>query len=213
MPYIQRSVPNGILFYFFRVCQRCAYPRMGLPCLISTLLSLALRTIIHAFHHSFFPFSTSSVSSLRDHSTWEVGPLSLPASMMHPSRTSSIRRGSGTITSGQPDVLSFTPLYYWPACSIGSSYWMPGFLYCVFLLCLCRNLSLLILSSLITSSTIGYDGSMMNGLQSLPQWQSAFNNPSNGTLGVLNAITVRVFFRTANHNFWSSIGYLRALEL
>ena len=112
MPYIQRSVPNGILFYFFRVCQRCAYPRMGLPCLISTLLSLALRTIIHAFHHSFFPFSTSSVSSLRDHSTWEVGPLSLPASMMHPSRTSSIRRGSGTITSGQPDVLSFTPLYY-----------------------------------------------------------------------------------------------------
>ena len=60
---------------------------------------------------------------------------------------------------------------------------------------------LLILSSLITSSTIGYDGSMMNGLQSLPQWQSAFNNPSNGMLGVLNAITVGVFFRTANHNF------------
>ena len=71
----------------------------------------------------------------------------------------------------------------------------------VFLLCFCRNRLLLILSSLITSSTIGYDGSMMNGLQSLPQWQSAFNNPSNGMLGVLNAITVGVFFRTANHNF------------
>ncbi|KIM70614.1 hypothetical protein SCLCIDRAFT_157389 [Scleroderma citrinum Foug A] len=41
---------------------------------------------------------------------------------------------------------------------------------------------------LTTSSTNGYDGSMMNGLQSLPQWQSAFNHPSNGMLGVLNAI-------------------------
>ncbi|KIM53699.1 hypothetical protein SCLCIDRAFT_31680 [Scleroderma citrinum Foug A] len=41
---------------------------------------------------------------------------------------------------------------------------------------------------LITSSTVGYDGSMMNGLQSLPQWQSAFNYPSNGLLGLLNAI-------------------------
>ncbi|KAF8551822.1 hexose transporter [Imleria badia] len=41
---------------------------------------------------------------------------------------------------------------------------------------------------LITSSTTGYDGSMMNGLQSLPQWESAFNYPSNGNLGLLNAI-------------------------
>ncbi|KAN0084416.1 hexose transporter [Tylopilus felleus] len=41
---------------------------------------------------------------------------------------------------------------------------------------------------LITSSTTGYDGSMMNGLQSLPQWESAFHNPSNGKLGLLNAI-------------------------
>lgn len=41
---------------------------------------------------------------------------------------------------------------------------------------------------LITSSTNGYDGSMMNGLQSLPQWESAFNNPSGGKLGLLNAI-------------------------
>ncbi|KIM63728.1 hypothetical protein SCLCIDRAFT_23910 [Scleroderma citrinum Foug A] len=40
----------------------------------------------------------------------------------------------------------------------------------------------------ITSSIFGYDGSMMNGLQSLPQWQSAFNYPSNGVLGILNAI-------------------------
>ncbi|KZP23027.1 hexose transporter [Athelia psychrophila] len=41
---------------------------------------------------------------------------------------------------------------------------------------------------LITSSTNGYDGSMMNGLQSLPQWRSAFKNPSGGMLGLLNAI-------------------------
>ncbi|KAF4622204.1 hypothetical protein D9613_009628 [Agrocybe pediades] len=41
---------------------------------------------------------------------------------------------------------------------------------------------------LVTSSTNGYDGSMMNGLQSLPQWQSAFNNPHGGALGLLGAI-------------------------
>ncbi|KAG6335511.1 hypothetical protein ID866_3583 [Astraeus odoratus] len=40
---------------------------------------------------------------------------------------------------------------------------------------------------LITSSTNGYDGSMMNGLQSLSQWQTAFH-PSNAMLGLLNAI-------------------------
>ncbi|KAF8634309.1 hypothetical protein AX17_004261 [Amanita inopinata Kibby_2008] len=37
---------------------------------------------------------------------------------------------------------------------------------------------------LITSSTNGYD----DGLQSLDQWKSAFNNPSGGKLGLLNAI-------------------------
>jgi sugar porter (SP) family MFS transporter len=41
---------------------------------------------------------------------------------------------------------------------------------------------------LITSSTNGYDGSMMNGLQSLDQWKNAFNNPTGGMLGLLNAI-------------------------
>lgn len=45
-------------------------------------------------------------------------------------------------------------------------------------------------SSLITSSTNGFDGSMMNGLQSLNQWKEAFNNPSNSMLGLLNAIQV-----------------------
>ncbi|KAJ8081528.1 hypothetical protein PM082_007373 [Marasmius tenuissimus] len=41
---------------------------------------------------------------------------------------------------------------------------------------------------LITSSTNGYDGSMMNGLQSLDQWQDDFNRPSDSMLGLLNAI-------------------------
>ncbi|KAJ8494488.1 hypothetical protein ONZ45_g3409 [Pleurotus djamor] len=41
---------------------------------------------------------------------------------------------------------------------------------------------------LVTSSTNGYDGSMMNGLQSLPQWRDYFNRPSGGMLGLLNAI-------------------------
>ncbi|EIW83369.1 hexose transporter [Coniophora puteana RWD-64-598 SS2] len=45
-----------------------------------------------------------------------------------------------------------------------------------------------ILVLLITSTTNGFDGSMMNGLQSQSQWESAFNHPSGGQLGLLNAI-------------------------
>ncbi|KAJ3739943.1 hexose transporter [Lentinula detonsa] len=41
---------------------------------------------------------------------------------------------------------------------------------------------------LITSCTNGYDGSMMNSLQSLPQWKDYFNHPSPSKLGLLNAI-------------------------
>ncbi|KAF9456247.1 general substrate transporter [Collybia nuda] len=41
---------------------------------------------------------------------------------------------------------------------------------------------------LITSSTNGFDGSMMNGLQTLDQWNSAFHTPTGGKLGLLNAI-------------------------
>ncbi|KAG1890660.1 general substrate transporter, partial [Suillus fuscotomentosus] len=39
----------------------------------------------------------------------------------------------------------------------------------------------------------GYDGSMMNGLQSFPQWESAFGYPSGGKLGLLNTIQVSFF--------------------
>ncbi|KAI0049195.1 hexose transporter [Auriscalpium vulgare] len=41
---------------------------------------------------------------------------------------------------------------------------------------------------LITSSTNGYDGSMMNALQSDTQWIAYFNNPHGSKLGLLNAI-------------------------
>ncbi|KDN48792.1 hypothetical protein RSAG8_02779, partial [Rhizoctonia solani AG-8 WAC10335] len=48
------------------------------------------------------------------------------------------------------------------------------------------NLSLLI--SLITSSANGFDSSMMNGLQIVPDWQYYFGNPSGSTLGMVNAV-------------------------
>lgn len=43
---------------------------------------------------------------------------------------------------------------------------------------------------LITSMTNGYDGSMMNGLQTLDTWQDYFGRPTGGTLGIFNAIQV-----------------------
>ncbi|KAF8953989.1 general substrate transporter [Flammula alnicola] len=49
-------------------------------------------------------------------------------------------------------------------------------------------LNLWIVLLLITSSTNGYDGSMMNGLQSVDAWETEFNTPRGGTLGLFNAI-------------------------
>lgn len=40
----------------------------------------------------------------------------------------------------------------------------------------------------LTSATNGYDGSMMNGLQTLPAWQNEFGHPHGSILGILNAI-------------------------
>ncbi|KUJ23713.1 putative lactose permease [Mollisia scopiformis] len=42
--------------------------------------------------------------------------------------------------------------------------------------------------AVLTSATNGYDGSMMNGLQALPQWEASFHNPGPSTRGLLNAI-------------------------
>ncbi|KAH6892750.1 hexose transporter [Coprinopsis sp. MPI-PUGE-AT-0042] len=41
---------------------------------------------------------------------------------------------------------------------------------------------------LITSSTVGYDGSMLNGLQSIDGWHDYFNNPQDTLLGLFSAI-------------------------
>lgn len=36
-------------------------------------------------------------------------------------------------------------------------------------------------------ATTGFDGSLLNGLQSLSYWQAAFDNPEGATLGILSA--------------------------
>ncbi|KAL2215456.1 putative transporter [Thermoascus aurantiacus ATCC 26904] len=40
----------------------------------------------------------------------------------------------------------------------------------------------------LTSATNGYDGSMMNGLQTLAHWQDYFHHPTGSLLGILSAI-------------------------
>jgi len=51
-----------------------------------------------------------------------------------------------------------------------------------------RGLYICLMFAVLTSATNGYDGSMMNGLQALPQWLDSFHNPSAPTRGLLNAI-------------------------
>ncbi|KAK6953079.1 hypothetical protein Daesc_005379 [Daldinia eschscholtzii] len=41
---------------------------------------------------------------------------------------------------------------------------------------------------LLSSASLGYDGSMMNGLQTLPQWKTFFGNPEGAILGMMNAV-------------------------
>ncbi|KAH7134451.1 general substrate transporter [Dactylonectria macrodidyma] len=50
------------------------------------------------------------------------------------------------------------------------------------------KLNLLLLVPLVSSASVGYDGSMMNGLQTLPQWRTFFNSPEGAILGVMNAV-------------------------
>jgi MFS family permease len=50
------------------------------------------------------------------------------------------------------------------------------------------KLSLIILSLCQFSSCNGYDGSIMNGLQSLPSWQVFMDSPTGAWLGFINAI-------------------------
>ncbi|CAE6532622.1 unnamed protein product, partial [Rhizoctonia solani] len=50
------------------------------------------------------------------------------------------------------------------------------------------TLNLLLVVPLATSYANGFDGSMMNGLQSVQQWKDYFGNPSAKDLGLFNAI-------------------------
>ncbi|SCN81571.1 related to hexose transporter protein [Fusarium fujikuroi] len=50
------------------------------------------------------------------------------------------------------------------------------------------KLNAILCLSLISSYATGYDGSMMNGLQSLDTWKASFNNPDANKLAILNAI-------------------------
>lgn len=46
------------------------------------------------------------------------------------------------------------------------------------------KLNLVLILSLISSYATGFDGSMMNGLQSLETWQAYFNNPGASDLAL-----------------------------
>ncbi|KAL6231970.1 hypothetical protein BDW75DRAFT_243398 [Aspergillus navahoensis] len=49
-------------------------------------------------------------------------------------------------------------------------------------------LNCLLMIPFFSQSVVGFDGSMMNGLQSLPQWRDFFNDPPSRILGTINAV-------------------------
>ncbi|KAF4417220.1 hexose transporter [Fusarium acutatum] len=53
---------------------------------------------------------------------------------------------------------------------------------------LLRLYLLLIPGSLIVSAAMGYDSSLMNGIQGVDRWQNYFNHPQGSLLGIMNAI-------------------------
>lgn len=48
-------------------------------------------------------------------------------------------------------------------------------------------LNLIMLVPLLSSATAGYDGSLMNGLQSMQEWRDEFGSPKGAMLGLVNA--------------------------
>jgi MFS family permease len=54
------------------------------------------------------------------------------------------------------------------------------------------------------SGTVGYDGSMMNGLQSLRQWQEFMNYPTGAWLGLINAVMTLGAFVTLPLQAWTA---------
>lgn len=51
-----------------------------------------------------------------------------------------------------------------------------------------RRLYLMMPILFLGATVNGYDGSLLNGLQTMDQWSSYFNNPSGATLGLYTAI-------------------------
>jgi MFS family permease len=47
------------------------------------------------------------------------------------------------------------------------------------------QLNLLLLCAFLGQTATGYDGSMLNGMQALPQWQAYFGSPTGGRLGAM----------------------------
>ena len=128
-------------------------------------------------------------------SSWPSVPLLPVPAPVRASCTSWIPTGSGTTTGGvssnlfrprvqQDSLLTVVPRQdHRPQRMARSSVSSPQSPTIVWVLTA-------VPSRLITSSTNGFDGSLMNSLQSMNQWKSFFNNPQGGTLGLLNAIQV-----------------------
>ncbi|CAG8960535.1 hypothetical protein HYFRA_00008255 [Hymenoscyphus fraxineus] len=51
-----------------------------------------------------------------------------------------------------------------------------------------RGVYIALMFAVLTSATNGYDGSMMNGLQTLDEWKESFHDPGSAARGLLNAI-------------------------
>ncbi|KAJ9416418.1 general substrate transporter [Fusarium oxysporum] len=73
------------------------------------------------------------------------------------------------------------------------------------------KLNSLILGLVCFQSAIGYDGSLLNGLQSLPQWSDFMNHPSGEWSGFINAIYFIGFFVACPPSSWLANKYGRRL--
>ncbi|KAF5971481.1 hexose transporter protein [Fusarium bulbicola] len=69
----------------------------------------------------------------------------------------------------------------------------------------------LILGLVCFQSAIGYDGSLLNGLQSLPQWSDFMDHPSGEWSGFINAIYFIGFFVACPPSSWLANKYGRRL--
>ncbi|KAL5627116.1 hypothetical protein FOBRF1_001459 [Fusarium oxysporum] len=74
---------------------------------------------------------------------------------------------------------------------------------------LLRLYLLLIPGSLIVSAAMGYDSSLMNGIQGVDRWQNYFNHPQGSLLGILNAILPLGAVFGTNPAAWLSDDYGR----